>query len=149
MKSMKKYRFLILLSALIIFVFYYLKISRQASEFSEKALTNNIKFEGKIKYFKRSDNHAFGIIGVELTKSNIKNFDRTINLNMFPYKIKNGYAEVYATVSVERKTGEIIKVISDSSTIFYNPSYSNEMGSLFLISDAVNKKFIENNSEIR
>src|SRR5690606_17208042 len=42
MKSMKKYRFLILLSALIIFVFYYLKISRQASEFSEKALTNNI-----------------------------------------------------------------------------------------------------------
>ncbi|WP_226065473.1 hypothetical protein [Kaistella polysaccharea] len=146
---MKKYRFLILLFALIIFIFYDLKISRQTSEFSDKALTNNIKFEGKIKYLKRSDNHAFGIIGVELTKSNIKNFDRKINSNMFPYKIKNGYAEVYATVSVERKTGEIIKVISDSSTIYYNPNYSNEMGSLFLISDPINKRFIENNSEIQ
>ena len=146
---MKKYRFLFLIFALIAFIFYYLKISDRETNLSVKSLSNNVKFEGKIKYLKKSDNHAFGIIGLELTNSNITNFNKNLNAKLFPYKIKNGYAEVYGTINVDRKIGEILNVISDSSTIYYNPKNSNEKGSLYLISDPINKKFIENNSKIR
>lgn len=146
---MKKYRLIFLIFAFIVFIFYFLKISDTETNISEKTLNNTVEFEGEIKYLKKSDNHAFGIIGLEITKSNIANFNNKLNSKLFPYKIKNGHAEVYATINVDRKIGEIIKVISDSSTIYYNPKYSNEKGSLYLISDPIKKSFIENNSKIK
>lgn len=146
---MKKYRFLILLSILIAVAIWYWKTSEKEERISVNALSNNVIFQGKINYLKISNNHSFGIIGIELTNTNVKYFNKNIENKIFPYKINNLYAEVYATVNTERKNGEIVKVISDSSTIYYNPKNSNEVGNLFLISDPINIKFIEENTKIK
>ena len=146
---MKKYIYILLISFLLIIIFWYKKSSEKEIQNSKNALSNNVIFKGKINYLKISENHAFGIIGLEITESNIKNFEKKLGKKIFPYKIRNSYAEIYATVNIERKNGEIVEVVSDSSTIYYNPQNTNELGDLFLISDPINIKFIKENTKIK
>ncbi|MFP3507879.1 hypothetical protein, partial [Burkholderia sp. SIMBA_062] len=82
-------------------------------EIPEKEMKNNVEFVGNIISFQKSSNHAFGIIRLKIIKKNIKNFDEILDKGIYPYKIKDKIAELYCTVSVDRKVGETVKVVSN------------------------------------
>jgi hypothetical protein len=146
---MKYIRFIILILIFSFVVYFINQVSKKHQIYSSEMLKNDVEFEGRITYIKTSQNHAFGIIGIEIIKSNLKKFENLKLNEYFPYKIRNNYAEIYCTVNVDRKNGEIIKIISNESTIYYNPKFSNEIGDLHLVSDETDKKFIEKYSKIK
>lgn len=140
---LKYFKYIILLGFLVAVVIYYNKRSAIAMRQSADYLHNNIEFEGYVTGFEKSDNHAFGVIHLKLTKSNVTKFDKKIENGIYPYKIEGNIAEVYCTVSVERKKGDIVRLVSNNETIYYNPQNSNEKGSIFIILDSYNINFVK------
>lgn len=140
---LKYLKYFILLAFLIVVVIYYNKSSDIAMKQSAQYLHNDIEFEGYVTSFEQSNNHAFGIIRLKLTKSNVKEFNKTIEKGIYPYKIKGDIAELYCTVSVERKEGDNVKLISNQQTVYYNPQNSKEEGSIFIIVDPYNIDFVK------
>ncbi|OPB73655.1 hypothetical protein [Elizabethkingia ursingii] len=116
---------------------------------SAEYLRNNVEFEGYVTGFEQSNNHAFGIIRLQLTKWNTQNFNREIKEGIFPYRIEEGVAELYCTVSVERKKGDIVNLISNKQTIYYNPQDSKEEGNIYIITDPVDINFVKKNTEFK
>jgi len=138
--------YVILLGFLIAVVIYYNRSSDVAMKKSSEYLHNNVEFEGCVTGFEQSDNHAFGVIHLKLTKSNTPEFNKIIKNGIYPYRIKGDIAELYCTVSVERKKGDIVKLVSNEQTIYYNPQDSKEEGSLFIITDTYNIAFVKKNT---
>lgn len=140
---LKYLKYIILLVFLVVLVIYYNKSSDAEMKQLAEYLHNNVEFEGYVSGFEQSDNHAFGIIYLKLTKSNVQEFDKTLKRGIYTYKIKGNIAELYCTVSIERKKGDIVKLISNKETIYYNPQNSKEEGSLFIIVDPYNIDFVK------
>lgn len=139
----KYLKYIILLAFLATVIIYYNKSADYEMKQSAEDLYNNIEFEGYITGFKRSDNHAFGVIYLKLTKRNVSEFDKILKKGIYPYKIKGNIGELYCTVSIERKKGDFIKLISNHETVYYNPQNSNkEKGSIFIIKDPYNIDFV-------
>lgn len=143
---MKYLSYIVLLIIFICMVFYFLKQSNKEARKSNDYLNNNIVFEGTITNIRRSTNHAFGIIELKLIRSSVKEFDEKIEEGIYPYKIRDGKAELYCTVSIERKLGDSINVVSKDHTIYFNPQNSNEEGSLYILHDPYNISFIKENT---
>lgn len=135
--------YIILLGSFVAVIIYYNKSSDVAMKQSAKHLQNNVEFEGYVTGFEQSDNHAFGVIHLKLTKSNTREFNKVIKEGIYPYRIKGNIAELYCTVSVERKKGDIVKLISEEETVYYNPQNSKEEGSIFIITDPYNIDFVK------
>ncbi|KUY30523.1 hypothetical protein ATB96_14930 [Elizabethkingia ursingii] len=146
---MKYLKYLILFSFFIGIIIYYTKSSDIAMKESAEYLRNNVEFEGYVTGFEQSNNHAFGIIRLQLTKWNTQNFNREIKEGIFPYRIEEGVAELYCTVSVERKKGDIVNLISNKQTIYYNPQDSKEEGNIYIITDPVDINFVRKNTEFK
>lgn len=143
---LKFLRYVVLLGFLVAVVIYYNRSSDVAMKKSSEYLHNNVEFEGYVTGFEQSDNHAFGVIHLKLTKSNTPEFNKIIKNGIYPYRIKGDIAELYCTVSVERKKGDIVKLVSNEQTIYYNPQDSKEEGSLFIITDTFNIAFVKKNT---
>ena len=143
---LKYLRYVVLLGFLVAVVIYYNRSSDVAIKKSSEYLRNNVEFEGYITGFEQSDNHAFGVIHLKLTKSYTPEFNKIIKNGIYPYRIKGDIAELYCTVSVERKKGDIVKLVSNEQTIHYNPQNSKEEGSLFIITDTYNIAFVKKNT---
>lgn len=146
---LKYLRYVILLGVLVAVVIYYNRSSDVAMKKSSEHLHNNVEFEGYVTGFEKSDNHAFGIIHLKLTKSNTPEFNKVIKEGIYPYRIKGDIAELYCTVSVERKKGDIVKLISNEQTVYYNPQYSKEEGSVFIITDTYNIAFVNEHTAFK
>jgi hypothetical protein len=65
-------------------VFWLYNLRKKQQEKYDKYLRNNIEFEGLITDIKRTRNHAFGIIQLKLTKSNVKYFRDSVQEGIFP-----------------------------------------------------------------
>lgn len=143
---MKYLRYIILLIVFISMVFYCNRQSDKKTKNSDDLLNNSIVFEGTITKFQASTNHAFGIIQLKLIRSSIKEFDKEIKEGIYPYKIKGDTAELYCTVSIERKLGDLVKFVSKDHTIYFNPQNSKDEGSLFIITDPYNISFVKENT---
>jgi hypothetical protein len=138
--------YIVLLGCFVAIIIYFNKSSDVAMKQSADYLHNNVEFEGYVTGFEQSNNHAFGVIHLKLTKSNTQEFNKTLNKGIYPYRIKGDIAELYCTVSIERKKGDIVKLISNDETIYYNPENSNEEGSIFIIVDPSNINFVTKNT---
>lgn len=143
---MKFFRYIFLLMIFSYIVFSLYSLSKKQQKKLDGYLDNNIVFEGLVTNLKKSRNHAFGIIELKITKSNAKVFSDSVQEGIFPYKIREGTAEVYCTVSVERKLNDTLKVISNNHLIYFNPLFSKEVGSLKIITDSFNRNFVKENS---
>lgn len=137
---------IILLVFLSIFFFFFFKISKKELHENETLMNNNIVFEGVVTNTKVSGNHAFGIIELKLTKSSVEDFNKETNDGIYPYKINGNIAEIYCTVSIERKKGDIVKVISNEETVYYNFEKTNEVGDIYIVTDSNNIDFVKKNS---
>lgn len=143
---MKYLRYIILLAFLVIVIIYYNRSADDAMKQSAEYLNNNVEFEGYVTHFEKSNNHAFGVLKLKLTKSNTQQFNKILTKGIYPYRINGDVAELYCTVSVERKKGDKIKLVSNEQTIYYNPEKSTEKGSIFIIVDPYNIDFVKANT---
>ncbi|MGI9581926.1 hypothetical protein ACR1PO_11985 [Chryseobacterium sp. RRHN12] len=143
LKYLKYLWYIILLGFFVAVIIYYNKSSDIATNQSVQYLRNNVEFEGYVTGFEQSNNHAFGVIHLKLTKSNTKEFNKVIKGGIYPYRIKGDIAELYCTVSVDRKKGDIVKLISEEQIVYYNPQNSKEEGSIFIITDPYNINFVK------
>lgn len=140
-------RFAILLPLVVIGGVYYTRSTAREEAKREKYLENNIVFEGHIIALARSNNHAFGIIQLKLTKCNVKAFHKTLSTKFttwyYPYQIQDSIAELYCSVSSMRKIGDFVKVVSNQKTIYYNPATSKETGHLYLTNSSYDRDFVK------
>jgi len=143
---MKYLRFIILITIFVCIVIYFNKQSSVEQIESNNYLNNGIVFEGTVTRFKASNNHTFGIIQLKITKSNVKEFNKILKSGIYPYRIKGDLAELYCTVSIDRKLGDVVKVLSNESTIYYNPEKDTEQGSIYTITDIYNINFVKENT---
>nr|WP_315035465.1 hypothetical protein [uncultured Chryseobacterium sp.] len=143
LKYLKYLWYIILLGAFVTVIIYYNKSSDATMKKSEEYLHNSIEFEGYVTGFEQSNNHSFGVVHLKLTKSNTKEFNKIIKKGIYPYRIKGDMAELYCTISVERRKGDIVKLVSNEQTIYYNPKNSKEEGSIFIIVDPYNIDFVK------
>ncbi|MDJ1503643.1 hypothetical protein [Xanthocytophaga agilis] len=140
---------LTLLTLLMLAFRQYDKSATRETRKRAKHLENNIVFEGRIIDFAQSNNHAFGLIRIQVSKSNVKQFHQSLRAGRvlpdtmwYPYRIQDNIAEIYSTIS-NRKVGEMVKVISNQQTIYYNPSTSKETGALSMITYSRDIDFIK------
>lgn len=143
---MRYMRFIILIIVFILIVLYFFSKTKSQTIKSNHVLNNDVVFEGTISNFKVSNNHSFGILFINLKKSNKKELNLELDNEMFPYRINKGKAEIYCTVSIDRIKGELIKVNSNDELIYYLDTKDNEIGSLSLIDDIYNIKFVKENT---
>lgn len=127
-------------------IYWFYNLREKQQEKYNKYLHNNIEFEGLVTNLKRTGNRAFGIIQLELTKSNVKYFSDSVQEGIFPYRIRGNIAELYCMVSPNRKLNDTLKVISNNRRIYYNPLFSKEVGSINIVFDAYNRDFIKKNT---
>jgi hypothetical protein len=106
-------------------------------------------FEGKVVDFIASNNHSFGILYVRITKTKSTNFYKKLKKNVFPYRIEGNKAEIYCEVNDNRKKGELIKVNSNLSTIYFKSSKKDELGDICIIRDYIDIDFIKENTRFK
>lgn len=130
----------------IFMIFYNSKKSRKEISKSNTLLNNNVLFEGVVVRIHRSTNHAFGVIMLKHVRSNVDEFNKQVNGGIYPYKLSGDTAELYCTVSVDRKFGDSVKVVSNDVTIYYNSHNSKETGSLYVVTDPYNIDYVKENT---
>lgn len=110
-----------------------------------KMLHNNIKFEGEILNFRRSNNHGFGIIYLKVLKSNTSIFEKKISSNLiYPYIINDSLAEVYTYISTVRANGEIVSVDSDRRRVTYSGGNKiDTISGINMITESPDIEFVE------
>jgi len=117
----------------------------------DKMLENNIYFKGKVVNIKTSTNHSFGIILISLDSTNTKEFNQPQKPNTFPYKIKNGQAELYTAVPDGISAGDIVIVNSNLQKEFYYYIKSKQSfeGALQMVGEGIDEDYINENSSLR
>lgn len=138
---MKYLRYIILFTLFVIFIIFYSKSSNNSDEY----LKNNIKFEGYVTGFKQSNNHAFGIIYLKITKSNVKEFDNMKGQKIYPYRIKENVAELYTTIPDGLQKFDIYKIDSNKGeySVTYRIENKSYTSKLYIIKDPLNINFIK------
>jgi hypothetical protein len=149
---MKYLRFIILFFGFIGMVIYLNITGEEESNRINKALNNNVKFEGYIVDIKQSNNHAFGIIRLELTESSIGEFDKkikdTLKNGIYPYRIKGTQAELYTIIPDGIDEGDIVKLkSSEKNCHYYNvKTKQNSEGYIWMITNDTDIDFVKENT---
>ncbi|PIF43738.1 hypothetical protein CLU96_0651 [Chryseobacterium sp. 52] len=143
---MKYVRFIVLL---IIFIGIVVFITKNgAKEYTEenKVLRNGVVLEGTVSDIKRSDNHSFGILTVDVLHSTIKEFSKKSKQGIYPYQIRDKKAEIYLPIYIERQIGDHIQLISDRQIIYYKGKNTKDEGEVYIITNPSDVDFVKENS---
>ncbi|OOQ59683.1 hypothetical protein [Mucilaginibacter pedocola] len=112
---------------------------------NNKFLKNKVVFSGHVLSTKVSGNHAFGVMLLQVDSSNVESFTDTLKKGIYPYKIKDGKAELYVRVHDIDK-GDVVKVISDSLAYYYVNKHEKLVGDLGVITYNGDIEFAKENS---
>lgn len=149
MEFMKYLRFIILFIILIGVVIFLTRTGSQEYTEKNKLLKNGIIIEGVVTSIKRSHNHSFGILAINVTKSSVTEFSSQIPDGIYPYKIKGKYAEIYLPIYIQREIGDHIKLISDKEIIYYDGKKSKDEGEVYIITNSEDIDFVKQNSSLK
>lgn len=145
-----------MLIGLVVFVSMTILIWRGSTKEYNKwdlLLNNNIIVQGKVSNIKNSHNHDFGIILVQLDSANLKDFNgHTTGDVIYPYKIKNGKAELYVDIPYELVIGDRIIMNSNErgGRGYDNDTLSRKKGvSVQMLSDYNELNYIRNNTDLK
>jgi len=122
-----------------------------AKEYAEKnkVLRNGVTFEGVVTDIKRSNNHSFGILSVNISKSNVNDFSAKPEEGIYPYQIREKQAEIYLPVFVQREVGDSVKLISDQEIVYYKGQKSSDKGEVYIITESEDIDFVKQNSSFK
>ncbi|MCO5945713.1 hypothetical protein [Mucilaginibacter flavidus] len=144
---MKYLKYIILLLIFMSLVFLSRKNDKKQEIKDAHLLHNGIKFTGKVTGIKTSQNHAFGIILLELKNTNTPKFTKSTSTIEFPYKIFGDNAELYTRVPDGLTVGDLVSVNSDlvTATYFYVAEKEPHEGFINIIHDSTDIEFIHEN----
>lgn len=148
MRYLRYLKYIIIIAFFPTVFFYYNKSADVARKESAEYLQNNVKFEGYVTDFKQSNNHAFGVIYLKLTKSNTQQFNKILPKGIYPYKIKGDIAELYTTIPDGLQKSDIYIIISNAHEYRFidksdNISYVSD---LYIIVDPYDIDFVNANT---
>jgi hypothetical protein len=93
-------------------------MSKQAV-LNNRILKNDLYFQGTVLRVKTSNNHNFGILLLQLDTANKSRFVDTLKEGIYPYKIRNGLAEIYTNVADGIQKGDQIIIDSNKQKAYY------------------------------
>lgn len=141
-------KFLLAIIVLVVIVWFNRK-SDVTTKYNEQ-LTNKIKFSGIITYINTSANHNFSIIGIKLEDTNTAYFSDSIETLIAPFRIKDGYAEIYRTIPSHAEIGVKVVVDADKRKIgFYKNGQLVNEADIRYSNDPFNYRFVEINSRLK
>ena len=143
---MKYLRFIIIF---VLFAGLVILLTRiGAKEYAEKnkVLKNGVTFEGVVTDIKRSNNHSFGILSVNISKSNVNDFSAKPEQGIYPYQIRGKQGEIYLPAFVQREVGDSVKLISDQEIVYYKGQKSSDKGEVYIITESEDIDFVKQNS---
>lgn len=146
MKYLRLIIIFVLFAGLVIFL-----TRTGAKEYAEKnkALKNGVTFEGVVTDIKRSNNHSFGILSVNISKSNVNDFSAKPEEGIYPYQIRGTKAEIYLPVFIQRQVGDSVKLISDQGIVYYKGQKSTDKGEVYIITEPEDINFVKQNSPFK
>lgn len=138
-------RFPILICLFIIMVICININGSEEAEKRDRVLNNNIEFKGYVTDLRVSNNHAFGIIQLQLTESSVSIFNDSLQNEIYPYKILGDVAEIYTTVPADLDYYDTISVKSKSHEINFEASKSHKkyISELYVVEDSENIKYVK------
>lgn len=133
----------------IVISIYYFNMA--AVKKQDRILQNNLFIQGRVLTTKTSTNHSFGIISLDLDTANVKEFNDTVDTFIYPYKIKNGKAEVYTFIPDGISKGDKVTVNSNEKKAIYFDMNSNQRfeGSIKIITDKDDIEYVKENTDLR
>lgn len=140
---MKYLRFIILFIAFVGIVIYLSKSGTKKSIEQNEFLNNGIVIEGVVTNIKRSDNHSFGILTLDIVHSNVDEFSSKLKEGIYPYQIRGKQAEIYLPIFIERNVGDSVKLISDKQIIYYKGEKSKDEGEVYIITNPIDIDFVK------
>ncbi|KMQ66547.1 hypothetical protein ACM46_03185 [Chryseobacterium angstadtii] len=143
---MKYAKFVILFIVFIGLVLYVTKTGAKEYADENSILKNGVVFEGTVIDIKRSNNHSFGILRINVIHSTVKEFSEQPKQGIYPYRIKDKKAEIYLPIYVGRQIGDHVKLISDKQIIDYKGKNTEDQGEVYIITDASDINFVKENT---
>lgn len=145
-----KYLYLVILFIVFVSLLAYCYHSgEERMDKSNQVMSNNLMIKGRILDIKISGNHNFGILLLKVDSANIRKFvDTQLQGGIYPYKIKNGRAEIYLNVPDGLQNGDEAIVDSDKKTVFYHYKAENRHAesNLLVVDDPYNIEYVKENT---
>lgn len=143
---MKYVRFIVLFVVFIGIVLYVTNTGTKEYDEINKVLKNGVVFEGSVTDIKKSNNHSFGILTINVSNSTVKEFSKELKQGIYPYQIKDKKAEIYLPVYIEKQIGDHVKLISDRQIIYYKGKKTEDEGEVYVITNTSDVNFVKENS---
>lgn len=144
-----KYKYIRLIILFIVFiglVLYVTKAGTKEYDEQNQALKNGVVFEGFVTDIKKSNNHSFGILIINVSSSTVKEFSKELKRGIYPYQIRDKKAEIYLPIYIERQIGDHVQLISDRQIIYYKGKKTEDKGEVYIITNPSDIDFVKQNS---
>lgn len=146
---MKYIYWVVLLAGFISLVAYCNHAAEKRMEIIDRVMQNDLVIRGKLVDTKTSSNHSFGILLLNVDSVKTGKFrDTMLEHGRYPYKIKDGKAEIYLHVPYGIQKGDQVIIDSDKKTAFYHYSRGNKVytGDLGVVVDPYDIDYVKENT---
>lgn len=133
----------------VFWIKYSIKDAEIQNKYEQTFFQNNILINGVVSGKSDSGNHCFGIIYLKDFVSSVQYFN-PYKIDVFPYAIKNGDAEIYSwTCLYDVEAGDSIIINSNDRSILVIKKDSNKKieGNLRFVDSE--KKYVQENSQLK
>lgn len=148
-------RYLYLVIMFVVFVClvsYCYHSGKDRTQIRDQVMLNNLLLQGEVLEVKTSRNHSFGILLLKLDSVNTGKFvDTSLREGIYPYKVKDGKAEVYAGIPAGIQKGDKVVVDSDKKMAFYHYTKEDKhyKGDLGIVIDPSDIDYVKENTEFK
>lgn len=143
---MKYVRLIVLLILFIGIVVFITKTGAKEYTEENKVLSNGVVLEGTVSDIKRSGNHSFGILTIDVLQSTVEEFSQKLKHGIYPYQIRHKKAEIYLPIYIERQIGDHVQLVSDKQIIYYKGKNTEDKGEVYIITNPSDVNFVTENS---
>lgn len=129
-------------------IIYLKKTGTEEYAEKNKVLDNDVNFSGQVIGIKQSDNHAFGIISLQVTRSSVKDFNDKLENGIYPYRIQGNIAELYTIIPDGIQEGDIVNLKSKekNSHFYYVKTKQKSEGYIWVITEPLDINFVKENT---
>lgn len=148
---MKNLNIIILLLIFILLVFFVFYTGKKEASKRNEILNNNIYFKGKVTNIKTSNNHAFGIIFLDIDSCNVKDFEKQPTEGIYPYKIKGNRAEIYINIPDGISNGDEVVLNSNKKMVYFSYVQSNQQfeDGIGVVNDPIDIDYVKTNTSFK
>lgn len=138
--------FFVFICMLVCIYYYY----RGEGKKRDAQLNNNLFIKGRVLNIQTSNNHSFGIVLLSLDSCNFREFSTTQH-DIYPYKVKNGMAELYSPIPDGIAKGDEVIINSNKhiAVYYYVNSRQRFEGSINIIANNRDINYVKQHSVLK